>query len=465
MLIFSEKSEKKVKSTFKNHLILLPFIATFGALLFSACAKDLGVGNDFVDGDRLNVKFTDTLTLKTSSVPVDSVTFLQTNVGRNSLYVGNYNDAIFGNVNAEIYTQISPNLSVAIPNFSRLVGVDSVIFTMGYDSTRCVGNFTNNMTLELYRLKDTIKYKTNSDNTLSIFSNQVTASETMPIRNGILTFKPNLTTRDSTINDRSELSYLLKWKLDSTLGKGFIQDFIAHGSDFQTKSKGFRIKASNNTSTMLAFQMIYLNGTRFHVFYRAQDSVTGAIQNLRYDFLFAGGLRYNYFSHDRSSSTIGSNVNGGEAAGDTSVFVESFNGSDIKIRMPHIQSLVNSGKIAINKAELELTVDERVSSRVANVATLFALKKKVDRTFETIADLNDQASYDGTLGAVAVNGTTVKRYKINITAHVQRIIDGSEPNEFYLIATNKSNSFARSQVFGPKSTKYPMKLNITYTKL
>ncbi len=455
-----------MKSTFKNHFILLPFIAAFGALLlFSACAKDLGVGNDFVDGDRLNVKFTDSLTLKTGSIRVDSVTFLQTNVGRNSLYVGNYNDAIFGNVSSEIYSQISPNLSVAIPNFSRLVGVDSVIFTMGYDSTRCVGNFANNMTLELYRLKDTIKYKTNSDNTYSIFSNQVTQSEPMPVKNGILTFKPNLTTRDSTINDGSELAYLLKWKLDTTLGKSFIQDFIAYGADFQTKSKGFRIKATNNTSAMLAFQMIYLNGTRFHVFYRTQDSVTGAIQKLRYDFLFAGGLRYNYFSHDRSNSAIGSNMNGGEAAGDTSVFAESFNGSDIKIRMPHIQHLANGGKVSINKAELEVTVDERVPSSVANISTLFTLKKKTDGTFETIADLNDQASYDGALRAVAVAGTTVKRYKINITAHVQRMIDGSEPNEFYLIATNKSNSFARSRVFGPKSTKYPMKLNITYTKL
>jgi hypothetical protein len=71
----------------------------------------------------------------------------------------------------------------------------------------------------------------------------------------------------------------------------------------------------------------------------------------------------------------------------------------------------------------------------------------------------------GTVRNETVNGVTVKKYYLNLSSHLQLMLNGKQGTVLYLTPHLKEQKGSRVVLYGSKHSKYRAKLNITYTKL
>ncbi|RLD36374.1 MAG: hypothetical protein DRI74_09140, partial [Bacteroidetes bacterium] len=121
-------------------------LITLGSLV--SCDKPGDIGEDLVvlDDNKLNVTFTDTLTINAYSVIVDSVT---TNKLKYNL-LGSYYDGVFGTTTASIYTQM--RLSDNNVDFGANAVCDSVILSLDYYGF--YGDTASEQTLRAYEVDE-----------------------------------------------------------------------------------------------------------------------------------------------------------------------------------------------------------------------------------------------------------------------------------------------------------------------
>jgi len=68
-------------------------------------------------------------------------------------------------------------------------------------------------------------------------------------------------------------------------------------------------------------------------------------------------------------------------------------------------------------------------------------------------------------GLVEDVGNGIFKYTFDVVGQLQDIIEGEAPNEIFILPVAKIESMRRAVLFGPGHSTYPMKLNVTYTKL
>jgi hypothetical protein len=62
-------------------------------------------------------------------------------------------------------------------------------------------------------------------------------------------------------------------------------------------------------------------------------------------------------------------------------------------------------------------------------------------------------------------GNPLYTYSYNISSHFQRMVEGTVENAIFIRSFPKQSRSKRSIFFGPKSSKYPVTFELTYTKL
>jgi len=152
--------------------------------------------------------------------------------------------------------------------------------------------------------------------------------------------------------------------------------------------------------------------------------------------------------------------------------------------------------IIVNRAELEFTV-----ASIADTATEFSLPAQLTVTtleeggLNIIPDLqsviiqqninNALENFGGQLVEEMEDGVLLFKYKINISDHLQGIIDGEVENKLtisagveqsvlsvsgialriYDLLPAKVTDASRVIFFGPNHSQYPVKLNLTFTRI
>ena len=117
-----------------------------------ACQKPGNIGEDLiaVQDSKVNVSFTDTLTIDAHSQRVDSV-------GTSRLLqnlLGSHYDPVFGTTTASFYTQL--RLSQNDVNFGSNPVCDSIILTLDYNAF--YGDSNQTQTIKVYQLDEDIFY-------------------------------------------------------------------------------------------------------------------------------------------------------------------------------------------------------------------------------------------------------------------------------------------------------------------
>jgi len=453
--------------------IVFLLAAVFFVVLPFSCTEPTLIGSQLLEEDQASLNFTNELavaatTIEGTPVPThnESITFQLTR-----FLFGQIEDPVFGKSTASLYSQMSSGTDSLY--IASAVTIDSVILSMGYDSVGVFGDVSQAFEVEVFRLEEDLQ------NATEYYSNQNFMTSAEPI--GKSSFIPVFDSL-SIIDYSGETPMIVKERphvripLDLEFGEALFADPTIYQSEeaFAAAFKGFLVRPTNTTPGLASFSFVNTI-SRITVYY---TSVFGDVKReYRYPFQFINA-RFSNFLHELEGSESGNAIN---VTMPDFLYLQGMQGQNIEVSFPDISTLGTS--TIVNKAELELTVV--ATDTTALVGQI--IPTKTDAGGRTI--INDiLSSFRGAgntlltsvTGGVPiieeVNGTTVIKYRLNVSSHFQDIIDGTvenkitlsagmEENRYYVRTLTKAETANRVVFYGPSHPTFAPKLNLTFTSL
>lgn len=310
------------------------FMILVASLAFSCSENASEIGIDFFDEGELEVVYVDTLSLRASTVLVDSlVTSTPTR-----LIVGYHEDTDLGKITVKSYFQVVPP---TIGELNNQLRYSRMTLVMNYDKYSYYDT-TGNTTLLVHRLTEELQ------NT-KLYTNTAFQYNTTPL--GQLTFSPR--------PNRTENPFI-EIPLSNTLGNEFF-DLILNKSNtitiqesFLTYFKGLVVVPSTNVSgPMLGFTT-----TPTLKVYYYDESVTPVVEK-SFDFT-TGQIRFVGTYIDRSGTPLSSlsaqNPVVNSSLTNDRVYMQAMYGVRTRIEIPYLKNLLlDNSKILLSDAILELT--------------------------------------------------------------------------------------------------------------
>lgn len=461
---------------FATSIILMFLFAT------TSCNEPSLIGADVIDTDRPDVLSTDTLTLLTSSVKDDSI---RTYNGLNLLTTylcGILEDPIFGTSTSEINAQLRvagsiPDSMTYFQNISSSgTQLDSVVFVLEYDQDQFFGNDITQQDISVSLLDESM------DNLATYYStDNFSAGDLLVSR----TINPSQFDSVTVIGDDTIRLPLMRLVLDGADAQAhplFSDILFKDGSSFiyyrdddalLDVLKGVKISVENTTPVndlMMAFKMSNSSVSGMFLHYHTPTDTSF------YRFRFtSNAAQMTSFEHDYTGSLVEPFVDGidDEIDGEEYIFIQGMQGLNGKIRIPYLDGLQNP---IINQAQLKLTLATMVPNDITfyesnPLEQLFLSKKNSDGELIIIADLStaiEVGSLSGVFGGDLIekteNNVVISTYTMNITEHLQDLVNGVETSDELFISTiAKAQSANRSIIFGSGNSTYAPKLNLTYT--
>ncbi len=429
----------------------------------TSCNEPTLIGSDLLEQDEADLRFTDTLTLKTRTVTEDSVVTYTIDNQFNIFPCGNFEDPVFGILNADIYAQFREG-ALDPPSFEN-PRLDSLVLTLAYDTINSYGIFDEPYQLEIRRISEDL------DNSQKFYSNESFSADMSPI--GSINFTPEPLQRADyvTVLDRDTVeSNFISIRLDDQLGQDMLNEAWYEEGAFIEMLKGLKIELANTTPTkgLMSFNM-NSSFTRLRLYYRNFTSEPDTVATV-YDFGVTGTTtpRHVNIEHDFSGAIVEDFIND-PTKGDSLAFLQAMAGPNIELEIPHLFSL---GDIIVNKAELNFYVAELMED-MTDVYTptdrlILTVQDEDGETLLTIDDVvQNGAAFDGTLSSEEVNGSTIQKYTMNIASYLNRkIIEKTTGSvKFFLRAFPKQESTKRVVIYGAGHSQFPVEFEMTYTQL
>ena len=426
------------------------WLVSLAVISFSSCKDPDELGLEVLpNSDQVFVLTTDSTTLVTRTIKEDSLL----SRGLSYQLLGSFDDPVFGRSDASLYTQIRLGLTPAIGQTGTLVA-DSLILSLAYAGY--YGDTTTTQTIHIYRigdniLTDSLYYTTK---VFSLYSPQD------DLANGF-SFKPkpgtiiNISSTDQPAQLRIPLPAALA---DSILSWNGLSQ-LADNATWIQYFKGLYIKTDPvNGSGMGAISYFDVNNvySKLSLYYHRDTT------SYQYDFTLSAATTVCHQEHDYHgiASDVGHQLSDSTFK-DSLNYLQSMAGIKTKITFPYLKHFLDSGNIVVNKAELEITVQEGSTDLYASPSKLLLVYIDSSGKSFFLADFFEGASYFGG----SYNSTT-RTYKFNMARHLQKILNGTL-NDYglYLLASGASVQANRAILGSGKNPAYPMKLHLFYTRL
>lgn len=441
------------------------FLAALALLTF-ACKKPTPFGSELLLDEYADYTFTDTISVECTLMREDSVITSDRTNAATLFLCGELNDPIVGKYSSDIYALMQAG--TLNPQFNTaLQTLDSIVLYLNYASSGVYGDTLQPQTLRVMRLSGSVK------NDSVYYSNAVIAEGNELGR--VDNFLPTPTRSDSLFD--SNKGAFLRVKLDNSFGKELMEiDSANWQSDtaFYRIFRGIKIVSSANGASpgaMLAFNLNNNILSRMALYYKV-NADTSQTQK-RFDFYFRNVNKFNHFEHDYTGSEAGPQI--GNPL-DEKMYVQGMQGLRVKVTFPYANTF---DLVAVNKAQLVLTIAEN-NSLLAPADQLLLTELVGDTIFNFTSDVLYAlgATGSGSLKAFGgfpekeyVNGNTlVTRYRLTLSEKFQHIIDDDaapdiENRTVYLNLFPRARSARRSVLYGPKSSTFPAKLELKYTRV
>lgn len=451
----------------RQHLILPALLALLlGGSIWNACTKATSFGADQFGDQTADFDFTDTITVNCTLQREERTP--TSNFSNSDVFqlCGELNDPVLGKTKADIYSLFLP--STTYPVFTTQT-YDSVVLFLRYAASGVYGDTLVPHTLTVSRLTDDLDWRS----TKTYYSDdQLQAGQQIASR----TFMPKPRTLDS-IPGVSTKAAFLRVTLDNSFGQAlFNADSLKVNNDtiFWQSFKGLKISCSAagaNPGAMLAFNLNSPTYSFIRV-YHTRDTIHD------YDDLyFQNNHKFVGFTHDYTGSQVESLI--GQTSNDL-IAVQGGAGLKMQVEFPYIDQLED---IIVNQARLVLTVNNTLSQDLPTLLTPLSqvayTQVRPDSTdFIYTADVLFSTGVTGTGGfggfggspkKANVNGSDVTRYYLSTTVKLQEMMDknNTDPNKkkLFINAAFPGLTAQRLLAYGPKSTVFPAKLELKYTRL
>ncbi|MCU0353412.1 MAG: DUF4270 domain-containing protein [Cytophagales bacterium] len=452
------------------------------AILLSACELDpsdnVGGSLNPLDGN-VGVLFTDTLTVQSSTVLVDSV--VTTN--SSTLWVGRYADPAQGKAETRSFFQVFPEGRF---DLGPSIQVDSTRFFLYYDS---VGTGAVTQQLRLHRLTDEISPSRDYR------SSEQIGFETNPVGEFLFSRPANRRGRIDT----------LFFRIDVSVGRELINAYTntLTRNDFVKAFRGFALATGTQSSGLSEFRTLSIpnsNGQSFavagvRVHYRnGSDTTKRTIRFVIDNQLLSSNLtsKFNQLAHDRSGTPLAPLRRAYDelpaSATNEQVYIQSGVGLATKLVIPHFNRIYRNRNVVINDAKL--IIDPLVGNAFSDAQarpfnlTLYEVGTNGRIPTGTIQGLPaDWLAYiplSQALGAPASERGVLRsdgKYVFNITDYLQRLVVNEQqpanqrrPDRGLFVAVPSGSPFGANEnrleglVFGSqRHPSKPLKLLVYYT--
>lgn len=445
------------------------FAALFvmAVLVWSACTRTSPFGADLLDDQLGDYEYTDTLTLRCTIEREDTLITSDRISTATYFLLGELNDPIFGKTNADLYALFQPGVPTAL---EASVRYDSIVLFMRYGSAGMYGDSLQPQTLRVFRVDE----GTGISPTAFYYSNNSLPATTTEL-GSVTNFLPKPTAQDSLFSATARGAYI-RIKLDDDFGRelmAYDSATLADDSTFYSKLRGIKITSSSNGAMPGLIMPINLNDQNFsrvRLYYTRNDSVHNT-----FDYFFQGSNKLSHFDHDYGNTLAGQAI--GQEANDL-LFVQGAQGLKVKIEIPYVDQLEN---IAVNKADLVLTINDMLANDLPGLlrpsGQLVLSRALADTAYDLTSDvynsINNTGAYTDFGGAPnkeSAGSSIVTRYHHNLSDYLQELVDlpaGSDIKKktIYLNVNLQSRTAMRSILYGPKSTVFPAKLELKYTRV
>lgn len=413
--------------------------------LFTSCNKEGEVGLGVQpEGDQLNLLKMDVDGLTAYTIKEDSL--ISSSI-LSPLLLGSLNDVETGVTYASFYTQLRLSSSVTAATFNGATSPDSVVLTLGLLKDGLYGMSNQFHNISVYQLADTMsRYKTYYNVDSFALGNLMGQGRIIPDVTGL--------------HSDEEFNVLqLRILLDTAFGGYLMRELTANtpSNDSLLKSifKGIYITdvVDGNGSIVSINPSSALN--RLTITYNDTSKFQMEINNT-----CVRSLRFQHNNYCTPISGVTPQVCYNDTAqGQITAYVQSLAGLKTKIKLPDLKQVFGTYNISINRADLIITLKQGTDDGVFKPHDNLLLL-----SMDTTGRYNVTSDFSTLGGNYSIAD---KQYKLNITRHLQQILNGNvKDNSLYIVAGGvlsalKIPTNARRTVLNGGSS---MKISITYTQ-
>lgn len=376
--------------------------------------------------------YTDTLTIRTSTVLADSV---RTTSPDNYL-TGRYVDPIFGTVTASSFVQFSLEARL---NLDATAVFDSLVLRTPYNYS--YGDTTKVQTLSIHRLREQLVPLK------SYYNDSKLAYDDAPLATKSFSPKPY-------INGNSNLNI----RLPDALGKELFalsgKDVINFNEEFAKVLNGLAIIPGVNNTAVLGLPAA--NGDlRLQLWFHTKADTTAqglpirAVVKDNRNGVSLFRLGFNRVTADRSGTPLaGLKPLVPLPAGNGPTYVQEALGIFTKIEIPYLKLLGKGTNIAINRAELSIKPEQTTSTSITRLNQFMVLLEtnstnrvayRPGSNYAAIVQ-QDALAYEPRLAPqVAEYDFRAKNYTFKLTTQLGAILTGFSKNNSFLVAPIYTN--------------------------
>lgn len=456
------------------------------ALLWSACNKSTTIGSE-LQPQNLGVIFTDTVSIETSTILLDSIA----TTNREIILAGEYTDPVLGQIKAASFFNVQPFNKTfsfgANPQFISAVFSLPINFVYG-DSSQV-------QTLSVHRLTEKINpnrvyYNYDMLNYEPTPVGSYTFSGTQASAFGKIEIPLSDSFRDEIVNlvNLNANDELTQAELDAFV-KGFA--LVSQGGN---AIWGFRV--TDQIPAAIEIKFIGDNGSEqiYRIVVRNATSAED-VSNERYN-----SQRFNHVSANRTSTPLQTLTNAYQtlpsSVTNQQTFIQESLGIRTKVIFPYLKELVKDKTIAINKADLVVYPVENSHNQFYKLPRRLDMLRldengKLVKYFLRFAetrlgqgviiqdtlDARIQAEGNNPFGFdkpfAATFNSISNSYNMEITTYLQYVLNGLNPrykgvnkfpNSGFILSSDLANTaIYRMIVSSPKRATRKMQLRIFYT--
>lgn len=397
-------------------------------LVLSSCSDPKEIGSELFSVE-VGVNYTDTITVKSSTVLLDSIYADHSN----SLVLGSYFRNDVGEIKTSFFSQIS---NVDSLNADANSVYQSLKLKLVYSFY--IGDTNKSQSFTIHQLKDTLKI---SD---PYFTNQEVGYDPNPLAS--VSFQPSVYKYRSIVGDTVVFDTLLI-ELNEQFGRKLFDYYktpttAVGGLAFRRDFKGLYFRSTNNDKN--AAVLSFNPGTSLIELSYLKSPSDTTVKKINYYFAlndFFGGetqTRNTVVEIDRSQSYLPNLTRQGQLIPSENTRNTTYVSAGFKlatlIDLPYLTSLTNDRNIAINKATLEVPIEEGFDLNYM-MATLNLAKVNADNTLRKVNGSIVGIAEEGSTSSIASSGYDVptNSFIFNVTSLVQNIISKKETQTKFMI--------------------------------
>lgn len=394
--------------------------------------------------------YTDTLTVRTSTVLADSVRTSNPDI----LLVGKYKDPLFGKITASSHFWVNTRATTAV-EFGTTARYDSLVLLMGYGYT--YGDTIPTQKLAVHRITEDLSPTTTYYNTSKV------AYAATPLGEKTFLARPSGTVRVRLSDDLGqELFTLLSTPANQTNDK------------IHSVLKGLALVPGENNTAIIGVPGT--DGVLLQMYYRSSptDTVAKAYSLDAHFTQPSSGITYRAGFNRVTADRTGTPLEGIKplqpipaAATKGYTYVQDALGIMTKIEIPHLNRIRANGPTAINRAQLTIRPDQSFVKPGITLPPYLVLLEtdstnqiKRNAGYELIVN-SDVAGHSSSPidPQISTYSTVTKDYTFFLTTQLQAILSGRKTNNSFLLTPIYTTSL------GQAGTRFESQLNNRVTRL